>query len=265
MGGDGCNRIEISWNHCPLGYSDLWLCGWVSGWLSGLCFCHYSPSQFLCLSYSAVTFIICSYLLIPPLPSTPLLHLPVYIFSSSFSSGCLYVLNSYCSHSSCLTVSLDLLCLCLPLQYLLFWGWIFLRHYRPTILVNYCLQTTRTQLNASIAWVSHTHPYWICTWCNNLIPGMALWKQNLLTCALAAAVTFEILSLWSYTLRETMVPLPETVLKIVISNVFTLCWMSERSANLCPFRAFFNFGKSQNRRGLSQVNKVDGPFLWWSS
>jgi hypothetical protein len=31
---------------------------------------------------------------------------------------------------------------------------------------------------------------------DNLIPGIALWKQNLLTCALAAAVAFEILSLW---------------------------------------------------------------------
>jgi hypothetical protein len=38
------------------------------------------------------------------------------------------------------------------------------------------------------------------TRCDNLIPGMALWKQNLLTCALAAAVAFEILSLWSYAL-----------------------------------------------------------------
>jgi hypothetical protein len=29
--------------------------------------------------------------------------------------------------------------------------------------------------------------------------------------------------------------------------------MSGMAANLCPFRAFFNFGKSQK----SQVNKVD--------
>ena len=36
---------------------------------------------------------------------------------------------------------------------------------------------------------------------DNLIPGMALWKQNLLNYALAAAVAFEILSLWSYALR----------------------------------------------------------------
>jgi hypothetical protein len=44
---------------------------------------------------------------------------------------------------------------------------------------------------------------------------MALGKQNLITCALVAAVAFEILSLWSYAIRETMVPLSETVLKIV--------------------------------------------------
>ena len=56
------------------------------------------------------------------------------------------------------------------------------------------------------------------TWCDNLIPGMALWKQNLLTCALAAAVAFEILSLWNCALRETIVPLPETVLEIVFRN-----------------------------------------------
>jgi hypothetical protein len=33
---------------------------------------------------------------------------------------------------------------------------------------------------------------------------MALWKQNFFTCALAAVVAFEMLSLWSYALRETM-------------------------------------------------------------
>jgi hypothetical protein len=34
------------------------------------------------------------------------------------------------------------------------------------------------------------------TMCEQLIPGMALWKQNLLTCELAASVAFEILSMW---------------------------------------------------------------------
>jgi hypothetical protein len=57
-----------------------------------------------------------------------------------------------------------------------------------------------------------------CTWCDNLIPEMALWKQNFLTCALTAAVAFGTLSLWSYALRETMVSLLETFLKIVFRN-----------------------------------------------
>jgi hypothetical protein len=43
---------------------------------------------------------------------------------------------------------------------------------------------------------------------------MALWKQNLLTYALAAAA-FEILSFWNYAHCETIVPLPKTALKIV--------------------------------------------------
>jgi hypothetical protein len=61
------------------------------------------------------------------------------------------------------------------------------------------------------------------TWCDNSISGMALWKQMLPTCALSAAVTFEILSLWrSYALRETMVPLPETVLEIVFRNIIAV-------------------------------------------
>jgi hypothetical protein len=39
-----------------------------------------------------------------------------------------------------------------------------------------------------------------------------------------------------------------------------LRWMSGVSANLCPFRAFFNHGKSQKSQELSWVNKADGPF-----
>ena len=68
---------------------------------------------------------------------------------------------------------------------------------------------------------------------------MALWQQNLLTFALTAAVTFEILSLWSYAFRETMMPLPKQSWKslsgIPRRNVFTLRCMSQRPANLCPF------------------------------
>jgi hypothetical protein len=53
---------------------------------------------------------------------------------------------------------------------------------------------------------------------NSLIPKIALWKQNLLTLALVAAVAFEVHSLWSYALHEMMVPLSETVMKIIVWN-----------------------------------------------
>jgi hypothetical protein len=44
-----------------------------------------------------------------------------------------------------------------------------------------------------------------------------------------------------------------------LSNA-TLRWVSGMSANHCPFRAFFNFRKSQESQE-AKVNKVDGPFL----
>jgi hypothetical protein len=47
--------------------------------------------------------------------------------------------------------------------------------------------------------------------CDNLIAWIALWKQNLLTFALAAAVALEVFFLWSYALRDTMMPLPESL------------------------------------------------------
>jgi hypothetical protein len=54
----------------------------------------------------------------------------------------------------------------------------------------------------------HTYIVW------QLNSGMAPWKRNLLTCALGAAVTYEILSLWSSALCEMVVSLLETVFKI---------------------------------------------------
>ena len=45
------------------------------------------------------------------------------------------------------------------------------------------------------------------------------------------------------------------------SNVFTLRWMSESSANLCPLEHFLILERAKNRRELSQANKEDGPFL----
>jgi hypothetical protein len=47
---------------------------------------------------------------------------------------------------------------------------------------------------------------------------MAMSEQHLLICALVDAVAFEILSLRSYALRETVVRLPETALEIVSRN-----------------------------------------------
>ena len=111
----------------------------------------------------------------------------------------------------------------------------------------------------------------------HLIPGMYPWKQNLLICALTAAVVFEKLPLWSHAFRETKVPLPENVLKIFLgirrSNFFTLRWMSERSTNLCPFRIFFYIWKEPNilrglvyyqhavltHKSLNKVGKIQCP------
>lgn len=98
---------------------------------------------------------------------------------------------------------------------------------------------------------------------NNLIPGIALWKQNLATHALVVAVTFDILSLWSYVFWEMVVPLLEIVLKIFPrvppSNVM-LHWMLGMSAILCPFGASSISERAKNRKGLSQMNMR----TWWN-
>ena len=97
---------------------------------------------------------------------------------------------------------------------------------------------------------------------------MALWKQNLLTCALTAAVAYgNTLLVKAWTSRDDGAT-AENIIEnqfpgIPRSNVFTLCWMSERSANLCSLQGIFFIilERAKNRRGLNQVNKVDGPFL----
>jgi len=94
------------------------------------------------------------------------------------------------------------------------------------------------------------------TWCDNLIPGMAMWKQSLLTCALTVAVAFEILSLWSYALRETMVPLPATVLKTVfpkyLAATFLRCVGCQKSQQIfVPSGQFLILERAKNLRGLS--------------
>jgi hypothetical protein len=55
-----------------------------------------------------------------------------------------------------------------------------------------------------------------------------------------------------------IVPLPEMILKNHFPDALQkvmLYQMCRISANLCPFRTFFNFGKGQKSQGLSHVNK----------
>lgn len=77
----------------------------------------------------------------------------------------------------------------------------------------------RMGLKCMLLWVQN-HPIQFLIQFQELTPY--LWNQNSLACALAAAIAFEILSLWCYVLRETMVPLPKTVLKIIFR--YTLHW-----------------------------------------
>jgi len=102
------------------------------------------------------------------------------------------------------------------------------------------------------------------TWCDNLIPGMALWKQNLLTCALAAAVAFEIVSLWSYALHATAGNSLENSFLEYLAVTFSRCVGCQKGQQIfVPSDHFFFLilERAKNRRGLSQLNKVEGPFL----
>jgi hypothetical protein len=60
-----------------------------------------------------------------------------------------------------------------------------------------------------------------------------------------------------------MVSLPEALLKTVFQNIpQKLCHIALYVRNVSKslsLQAFFNFGNSQNHRGLSRLNKVDGP------
>jgi hypothetical protein len=86
---------------------------------------------------------------------------------------------------------------------------------------------------------------------------MALWKQNFLTCALVAAIAFETHPLVSYVICETVVPLPETALKL-FSGI-----SSRDVRKSLSLRGFsFSFWKEPKiAGGPSHVNKVHGPFL----
>jgi hypothetical protein len=57
-------------------------------------------------------------------------------------------------------------------------------------------------------------------------------------------------------LRETMLPLRDTVLKLVFRNTSQECW------HICaPSGHFLILERAKNRKGLSRVNMMDGPFL----
>jgi hypothetical protein len=85
-------------------------------------------------------------------------------------------------------------------------------------------------------------------------------KAKFLTCALAAAVAFE-----SYALRETTVPLPESLenrFPKYLAVTFSRCVGCEKLQQIfVPTWHFLILESAVSRRGLSQVNKVDGPFL----
>jgi hypothetical protein len=63
-----------------------------------------------------------------------------------------------------------------------------------------------------------------------------------------------------------MVPLPETVLKKIFPKFFSAAFSrcvgcQEGQQIFVPSEHFLILERAKNRRGLSQVNKVDGPFL----
>jgi hypothetical protein len=95
--------------------------------------------------------------------------------------------------------------------------------------------------------------------CNNLIPWMALWKQNLHACALSATVTLdtpcEVMRFirWWWDCWKMFSRIP--------GSTATFHWMSGISTNFVPSEHFIILQRAKNCSGLSQVNKVNGPFL----
>jgi hypothetical protein len=104
------------------------------------------------------------------------------------------------------------------------------------------------------------------TRCDNLIPGMVLCRQNLLIYALTTVIAFEILSLWSHALRERRWRCRrkqpwKSFPGMPCSNV-TLRWMSRMSVNLLSIQGIFLILEiATNRKGLNQVNNLNGPCL----
>jgi hypothetical protein len=76
------------------------------------------------------------------------------------------------------------------------------------------------------------------------------------------AVSFIILFSRSYALRETVVQLLENNFPEYLAVMLSDCVGRQDCQQIFVSPGhFFNFGKSQNRSGLIQVNKVDGVFL----
>jgi hypothetical protein len=104
-------------------------------------------------------------------------------------------------------------------------------------------------------------------WCDNLIPRIALWKQNLNAYALSAAVlspskyspckAMQFVRKWCHNRK----PRRKSFSRTSWTNFITLRWMSGISANLCPFRVSSNFRRSLKSHGLSRVNEVDGQIF----
>jgi hypothetical protein len=77
----------------------------------------------------------------------------------------------------------------------------------------------------------------------------------------AAAVAFETLSLWSYVLRATAGNSLENRFPEYLAVTSRCTGCQECQEIFVPSGHLLNSGKSKNRRGLNQMDKVDGPFL----
>jgi hypothetical protein len=88
-------------------------------------------------------------------------------------------------------------------------------------------------ITATMATVSNYFYHNKKTRWDNLIPRMTSLKQNLHICALCAAIAFEMLALWRYALRETVVPLQESPENHIPEYLaYTLsCWLDLKNVS----------------------------------
>jgi hypothetical protein len=91
------------------------------------------------------------------------------------------------------------------------------------------------------------------TRCDNLIPEMISWRQNLLICALTVTAAFEIFPSWNYELRETLVPLLENSLEICFPEYLALtlrCVLFQECHKIFyPLGHFLILERTKNRKG----------------